>query len=364
MTTPVLVTGFEGFPAVILTNGGGLSRTMTGVAPQIEVNAAAALTGTYGLKIAPTASLAARWESMAYTAGAQQVGSINVKFSTLPTADVVLLQGEAIAGAANPSIIFNNSTGKLAVSTGNSDNTSIANKVDFGVVVSTGVKYRIDWHFDVSASTWVLKAKLDGANEGTTSPAAFGVDTIDAVRLGHTGTSGPAHTTYWDDVIISATLADYPIGAHGVERLAPASDGTHNAGTNIMENQAGADIGVVTAYDKINSVPPDSTTYIKQVANGTGNYAEVNFGNITATHNGIIGAEAYLTYTSSATQANRGACEISKDAWSTNTVLFGDIGGTTVDYSDGSTSNLFYKSIIVAGVTDDTTVNALQGRVC
>lgn len=360
MPTLIQILGFE--HGVVSANGGGLGRTVTGTAPRIEIIADAARTGGYGLKIAPTASAAGRLEGPKHAEVAVWAASVYVKFAALPTADSVVIQGEATAGTANPSIVFNNSTGKLCLAVANSDNTSIADKADFGAVVTTDTWYLVDLRFNVSANPWALIARMDGANEGSTT-SAQGADTIDAIRFGHTGAAGPAHTTYFDDVVISGTSGDYPIGAHAVAGLLPAGDGTHNAGTNIMENQAGTDIGTVTAYDLVDDVPMSTaTTYIQQLANGTGNYAEVQFANLTASLSAVWGAMGILAYTSATTSANNGACIMSKDDFSTSSPIHGT-AASPLDMSDGSTSNLFYKSAMIAGVTDNTTANALEARV-
>ena len=347
---------------MLSANGDGVGRTVTGVSPQIEINGTAARTGNYGLQVAPTASLAGRLEGPTHTEVTVQVGSIYVYFNALPSADSVVIQGEATAGAANPSIVYNSATGKLALAIANSDNTGITGITDFGVAVSTGTWYLVDYKFDVSSNPWTLRAYLDGANENNTTYADT-ADTIDAIRFGHTGTSGPAHTTYFDDVVISATSGDYPIGAHAVAGLLPTADGTHNAGTNIIEDNAGTDIGTTTAYDKVDDVPMSTaTTYIQQLANGTGNYAEVQFADLSDSHSAVWGAQGVLAYTSAGAPANRGATIMSKDDFSTESSIYGT-PATTVDMSDGSTSNVFYKSAIVAGVTDDTTVNGLEARI-
>jgi hypothetical protein len=88
-------------------------------------------------------------------------------------------------------------------------------------------------------------------------------------------------TADYDHIVSSITPADYPIGKHVVKALVPDADGTHNAGTNVMEDDVGADIGAVTAFDLLNTYPsPQSGAYVRQSAIGTGNYAEVAFPNV------------------------------------------------------------------------------------
>jgi hypothetical protein len=130
-----------------------------------------------------------------------------------------------------------------------------------------------------------------------------------------------------------------------------------------MEDQAGANIGTVTAFDLIDDIPmSEASTYVKQAANGTGNYAEILFGNISVLHSSIIGARGVLAYTSATTSSNKGGCIMSKDDFSTWTTIWGEAGALT-DYSDGAITNLFFKTAMLANVNDDTTVNALEARI-
>jgi hypothetical protein len=235
-----------------------------------------------------------------------------------------------------------------------------------GAVPSLNTWYCLDVKVFVGSTTWTLNWKIDNVNQTAGSWSGQTSTTFNtALTLGATSTLGGADTWdgYMDDWIVSQTAADYPIGGGGTKALIPSSDGTHNAGTNVMENQAGADIGVVTAYDLIDAIPMSTaTTYIRQLANGTGNYAEVQFANINTALYDIIGAMGLLAYTSETTTTNSGGCIISKDSFSTQTVIWG-VTGALADYSDGATTNLFYKSVILTTTTDLDKVNNLKARI-
>lgn len=221
--------------------------------------------------------------------------------------------------------------------------------------------YRIDWRFDSTGTTQTIDWQVNGVAQTQVSQSGCVASTWNSIRLGSGGTTSTG-TILFQHLVLSTTSGDYPIGHGGTQTLKPSADGTHNAGTNVIEDNAGTDIGTTTAYDKINSLPPSATTYIRQAVDGTGNYAEVSFEDISDTHSGIIGATGFLAYTSATTSANKGGCIMSKDSFSTSTTIWG-APGATADYSDGSTSNLFYKSAMLANVTDDTTVNALKARI-
>lgn len=347
MTTPIYITGFESWPDTPTVNGSGLCTQIAG-SPTVVTSHSN--TGARSLQINP--SSATEYIRLSIAASNRVlVGRVYIKFVTLPTDRRVVDIYPGFTSAR----IGPDTNGKWAAQIGGG--TTVTDTVG----PSAGTWYRVDFKVDTSNNPVTLDWKIDGTTKTQASASVAAAD-IQTLYLGQQAASTCEY--YLDDLVLSYTSGDYPIGAGGTQALAPASDGTHNAGTNIMEDNAGNDINgtTVTAYNKINSVPPNSTAYILQNGNGTANYAEVLFGNISATHNGIIGAQAILAYTSATTTGNNGGCIVSKDDFSTSTTVWG-AAGALADYSDGATNNLYYKSAIVAGVTDDTTVNALEARV-
>lgn len=355
MSTPVYLTGFEHGIAAPNANGTGLCDFVNGVSVGVmSIVSSQANTGTYSLKCAPDGVNTGymRWT----ISGTPNVFVMRfyLRIETAPAGSALLAEAACTTSTFNPRIYIDPSTTKIQIRAGGA--TVIASSVQN---YTLNQWMCVDLSFNVSANPWVLKAQMDGQEfSGNSAQAA---DTFINTRVG--AASSAARVEYYDDIIFSVTAADYPIGPGGTEILLPTSDGTHNAGTNIMENQAGTDIGVVTAYDLIDDIPmTTATTYIRQAAIGTGNYAEILFGNIQRPDSAIIAARGLLAYTSETTTSNRGACIISKDSFSTSTTIWGD-PATTSDYSDGSTANLFYKGAILGNVINTNTVNALAARM-
>lgn len=353
MTTPVYITGFE-YGVNPTTNGNGLWNTVVG-SPVVDNSIKR--TGGYSLKIVGPGSSACNVRKVIGGSSQIAVGSFHFYVPTggIPSSSTILF-GFITTNAGGMSGLRITSDGKVqAQLTGSGASVGTEN-----LILDTW--HRIDLRLNLTATTWILEWYLDGVQQTNAELSGqLTNDTIDALRFGSTSSSS-AYTIYFDDVVISLTNADYPIGNVSVESLIPSADGTHNAGTNVMEDQAGNDIGAVTAYNKLNSVPTDSSEYIKQVANGSGNYVEVLFGDIQANHSSIIGAMGLLVYTSQNTTSNNGACVISKDGFSTKTAIWGDTT-SPLDYSDGSTSNPFWKSVLINGVVDTSTVNSLIARL-
>ena len=353
MTTPVYLTGFEHGVATLTTNGGGLFNTVSG--STVSVQSTTKNTGSYALKLAVSSS--APYVVKTLTSNARMVTRVYFYLTATPTDDSAAVFVHDTSGA-NLLYAVVRTDGKFYVGF----YTTFAEEQASAGTVSLNAWHYVDVNAYCGGTTWTFDWKLDGTTQTSGSYGSHSAETFSNINLGSQYVYANTYNMYIDDVVVSNTSGDYPIGPGGTEALVPASDGSHNAGTNCMENNSGTDIGVTTAYDKINSIPPSSTAYIRQAASGTGNYAEVLFGDIASTHSAIIGAFGILSYTSATTTSNNGGCIISKDSFSTSTTIWGASGALS-DYSDGSTSNLYYKSAKLANVTDDTTVNALKARV-
>lgn len=152
-----------------------------------------------------------------------------------------------------------------------------------GVPVTTGQWYRIDTKIDVSANPWSVDVQVNGVACGNAS-RAIGAAPTNQISLG--SNTVQTFDIYFDDILVSQTLADYPLGAGSVNHFVPTSDGTHNvAGANDFEFSAtGTDItnATTTAFQLIDDVPLKSgvvAEYINLIAppNAT-DYVETVFG--------------------------------------------------------------------------------------
>lgn len=300
--------------------------------------------GSYSLKINPSAGVS--YTGRYYTAGIM-VRVVYVYFVTLPDALVDIFGCYGADGEFN-AITFDDSDNKLYAASA-SGGTPVA-----GPVVTTGVWYRIDAKFVFNSTTHTIDWKVDGAAQTQWSWAGRTNENIIAYYQGVSGTCTTEF--YLDDMAVSVTSGDFPIGPGSVYGISSTADGTHNAGTNVIERQDGQDIGVVTAYDLLNSVPIGNTTaYVRQAANGTGNYAEVQMADINTNIKTVVGAHAVMAYYSETTSSNDGEARVRDGA-----------GAETVIYNgDMSESSVFYKSVQVstpAAGWSPTTVNGLLIR--
>lgn len=345
MPTPVYLTNWSHRVAPT-QNGGGIYSVVSGSVMSIDTT----IRTPQALKCVTSASTG--YVGYAQISGANVVvGRVYVYFPTsLPSSSMQFITGNGTGIFAN--VRYNSATGNFEV--GNSDLWTA------GSAAAANTEYRIDFRINISGTSYTMDWQINGVAQTQWVLTGQVASTWANLRLGSQNSS--TGTVLFQHLILSTTSADYPIGPGGTECLLPASDGTHVPGTNVMEDDTAVDIGVTPAYNKINTFPPGTTPYIRQTQDGTDKYAEVLFGDMSVTPGSILGVSATLGYTAATTTLCKGACIVSKDNFSSSTTVWG-APGATADYSDGATNNIFWKSAIVAGATDLTTVNALKARI-
>ena len=225
-----------------------------------------------------------------------------------------------------------------------------------GPNVVDGAWHLLDGYLDTSGTTWTFHWAIDGV--ALTDVTHTSEVATDSVRFFY-GSASNGHTAdvTWDDVAATVTAGDHPLGPHQVSGHVPDSDGTHNAGVNIVEDNAGADIGVVTAFDLMDDWPPNTSDYVRQGASGSGNYAEVGFQDTAAAT--VWGVQGIAAMFASSTTAETG---------NPTTRIVDSTGATLTDIYSGdmSETSLHYRSAIIAapgGSWTPTKMNGLKARV-
>ena len=355
MPTPILLTGFEHGVAPPSASGALGLYDLT-VTDSITIVTSPVNSGVYALQIAQTASTRnAAWN---FAAQDRIIWRFYVRFPTsLPAATVQIAHIIVTAGKALQ-VRFNQATGKLNLIWGGTTDSQ-----DSVASVSADTWYRIDLDININAATrtadWQMAVGDAAGTAQTQSASTETASTTTGIRLG--GSGSQTMTAVYDDLYLSVTAADYPIGAGSTELLTPTGDGTHNAGVNVLEDQAGVDIGVVTAFDLVDDVPLSGTAdYIRQVASGSGNYAEVTFSNTTNTNiTGVMG-EVNRASASSGFAANGAMVVIRDDA-----TEVGVLGTSAAPASFTNTAPGYVRAVITApgGGWTQAEVNALKGRI-
>lgn len=201
-----------------------------------------------------------------------------------------------------------------------------------GPNLSDAAWHRIDMKIDVSADPWTVTWKIDGTDM-TTVQWSTGAQAVRFLRFGTEGSE--TRTDQFDDLVVSVTSGDYPLGDHDVLYGIPNADGTHNAGTNVMERPSGVDIdAVTTAWTELVDWPTSGTgtDHVQQSAIGASNYAEVTFADQPAGKT-IWGVEGIAALWASGVNANNGTTRILDGSSNTLTDIYsGDMSETSVHY--------------------------------
>ncbi len=230
--------------------------------------------------------------------------------------------------------------------------------------ISDGNWHRIDIRYDTSGATHALDVEVDGTALTQVTSAQAGGSTITAYRIG-SNTAAHTMTFQADDLVVSQTSGDFPIGDHRVELKVPNDDSADSVyGTNVMEQGDGTDLsGSNEGYQYLNEWPPTTGTNnadtVTQAANGTGNFVEVEFEDVS------LGAGESLL------GVVMGRAAIQSDGTSSNngTTRFVDgSNATLLDLYSGDQSDtaLRYLAQLIpapGGTWDTTEVNAIACRV-
>lgn len=348
MATYVFWTGFE-WGTSLTVDGGGLFDSITG-SPSIITTPHS---GAYSLQVNPSGSaMRAGWD---HTSGTIGVSRFYIQFPvSLPSANCNLAFHVA-SDAGRPGLWWNSSTNKFAIGFDGGDQN------DINVTVSTSTWYAIDLLVNTSTGG---NQTVDGKVNGTagTQATATGTTTLTGFRCGTTGAD--TFTALYDDVGVSVTSGDYPLTHVAAKVIYPSSDGTHNAGTNVMEYEDGTDLSTPNAYLRVDDIMngSENSIYWRQANNGTGNYGEVNFYDQTNGTDVPIAVKGILAWGGGGNPTCTGAAIIIRNDASEH-----EIYGTPASPTDYSvTSPIQYTRGIVgvpSGGWTNSEVAALKARM-
>jgi len=333
--TLILLDGFEwGYnPLTAVTVLGGGIGTSLGNAPGLICDSSVKRSGTYSLKVTQDGANATRLVK-SFASTTMLVGSFYYRATTAPAAASLI----TTASTAIPQLRIE-TDGKLsALFSGGAAQSTAGSIVDSNW-------HLIDFKIDVSANPQLFDWKVDGTAQ-TQATRTVAASTLTTFSLGSSA-AGSNHTFWLDDFVLSVTSGDYPLGStttpHSVLAVLPTGDGTHNAGTNTIEDNAGTDIASPNAFPLVDNWPPDTAAYIRQATIDTTAYAEVTFANHDAAIGTIWDAYPLVAFTSSTNAVNEGACIVSFDSFSTSTEVYGTPAART-NYQSSTTTNVNFKS--------------------
>ncbi|MDP9336280.1 MAG: hypothetical protein M3Q30_23610, partial [Actinomycetota bacterium] len=273
-TRPSGIEWIDGFETGRLIGGHGFSQFFTGAnTAQLLADTAVARYGTYSVKVAPNA-VATYIEGLFPVENASGTVRFAVRLASLPSADVELMRIQPLSGGQPLQLMYHTSTQKFALQF--VGNTS----VESSSTVSAATWYLIEIKEDMSTTTWSANWRVNKVDQSARTLSVGATGKWYAFYLGTL--SAATYTANYDDVAVSSTGADYPLGDGKVLILRPNGMGTHNTSADFQNNDATAINS--TSYQRLDDTPMNtSTDYIKQVTALSTAYIELTMADTTET---------------------------------------------------------------------------------
>ena len=297
------ITWMNGFESGVIyrTNGswssnlaGGFTFVNSGPSfGTVDAVSSPARTGNFALRVAPLqGALNYAYLEAPYGAalGPNLVVHVAVNMGALPTSDAAVLSlspgGSTGLAHASLHLYYHVSTGKWALGLGNN---TITVSQDSNVTVALNTWYSFDLRFPITATNvrtgdWYIDGVAqtsvtvtDSSSWTASTPrVAFGTYSLSPPTYGY------AYTAYYDDVAISTTPGDFPIGNINISPLRPDSVGTNVNPTYFNERHSWApDANSWQYFD--DSPMNDNVNYYRQVTVSGTSYLELNFQDTTQT---------------------------------------------------------------------------------
>jgi hypothetical protein len=213
--------------------------------------------------------------------------------------------------------------------------------------VSAATWYRLDLLLRANTNPRSADWQLDGVAQVPLSSAGA-ASTVNRLRLG-SAVATDVYIANYDDVMLSATAGDYPIGEGTVVPLRPDGVGTHSSPAS-FRHEDGSAIDATTHLRLDDDPAATATDYVRQEAASAVAYPELGLGDTSAGRIvGVSGMSLTTPRRLRRTTAGRG--------------LHAD--GAILFSGDMSEAALSYRSAIVPRPTGWTTpaVNALRARL-
>lgn len=216
------------------------------------------------------------------TSASQNVVRFYLNFAVLPTLSDCLIMAGSSSGLLG--VWFKISTGEIVAGRAGTLGTT-------GVTVVVNTWYLIDCYVDNVNGTADVQVNGVACSQSGVQAA----ETFQSIYFGNLNGNGGVADYYIDDVLVSQTPADYPLGVGKVLGFVPNADGVHTSTTTTIvkgtiATPVGAAIvaGTTDAFNWVNARPvlggaTDNTRLINQQAISTTQYAEVAFEDTTET---------------------------------------------------------------------------------
>ena len=296
------------------------------------------------------------------------VGRLYIRFATLPSADCYIAW--CSSGTDRVGIAFKQSDSKIYCATAATPSMGAS-----GVAVTTGVWYRIDFKIDQTPGAKAADARVDGVALGQKTSASGGAAATFAVGARGNNVTGD---WFYDDVAISATSGDYPIGAGHVHHFVPVADGSHNvsASNSFTKGDSGSGVFITNpttdSYQLIDDVPlddatPDAGDHIGVIVGaGSSNYVEHRLGPASGISTPALGPRGieviYGHHAQGSGSASPHSVKINDNGTEDTVQAFSATGAVTTRYGRKHYTNPPSAAAVWTTATGDGNFNNLRTR--
>ncbi|HEX2086184.1 MAG TPA: hypothetical protein VHF89_10915 [Solirubrobacteraceae bacterium] len=315
--SPAALTGFEhgrhGYSADNLLSSGSTSIT-----------SAAARNGAYGVRVNAAGAPANQW-FLWNEYGGDGVVRFAFKLDSLPAGDVRELFSMDTYSKSSTRIGYDAATQslKLSVDSSSGGSASVA-----GPAVTAGAWHVVDVRYSTYGFHWT-DWYVDGVQHpsaATSGPQEY----LHYVRFG--STAADTFTASYDDVLISASDTDYPVGDGAVHVLRPNGSSATNG--NLRDNDG--TLVDAASWTRLDEIPATSTAdFIQQTKASSTSYAQISFQDTAAACARAV--RGYLTTHSQASNNANDAKLVFLDGAKESVVRAGDWAANNTrsrDYSD------------------------------
>jgi hypothetical protein len=261
VATPVRLTGFES--GAVSEVGAGLFDSVVGLGA--TASAVAPRSGSYSLVVVDTA-LAANNVAWNVT-GNVVVVRLGIRFAALPAGNVTeLATVDAVAGS-DLRLGYDAAAQRLTLRFVGQPSVSAS------APVVAGTWHLLDVRATLNANPRTAEWQFDSVDQTAAAPSAEAGSTGAAVRLGSM-VVGDVYTANYDDVFLSTTSADYPIGNGSTVGLRPDGNGTNvNPGDFRHDDNSALN---ATTWTRLDEVPMTSALdFVSQRTTNVASYVEL-----------------------------------------------------------------------------------------
>lgn len=278
MATPVWVCGAE---CNLVVTGGAIpashTRHFDAVSGGGNISIVTLGDGTKAFRFLHSGTAGAAYLQVKLNSQTKAVARFAITFNTLPSADTRLAAFIPAAGSFC-ALGFRASDAKLLGRFGTGAPVTSA------VSVTTGVRYVVDILADVSSGTRSVSVQVTDSSTGITTDlgsqtTAVAASTIPSFRFGSSvSTETITGDIQYDDLVLTETDTDYPLGDGEVLAFSPARDGTHSvvSGHFKINNSTNITGAETTLFQNVDDSDLTSTTdRLTQNTTGTSEYLEL-----------------------------------------------------------------------------------------